>query len=59
MTVDSPLDGPRNRQNRNPLVLPPGVGHPHYVGIKEPSTVVTLDVVKPANLLWRDIEWIR
>lgn len=59
VTVDSPLDGPRNRQNRNPLVLPPGVGHPHYVGIKEPSSMVTLDVVRPANLLWRDIEWIR
>jgi 4-hydroxymandelate oxidase len=59
VTVDSPLDGARDRQARDPISLPPGVGHPHYVGIKEPPTVVNLDVVKPQVLLWRDIEWIR
>lgn len=59
VTVDSPLDGPRNRQNRTPIVYPPGVGHPHYVGITEPATVVTLDEVRAQVLLWRDIEWIR
>lgn len=59
VTVDSPLDGARDRQARDPVTLPPGVGHPHYVGIKEPPTVVTLDVVKPQVLLWRDVEWIR
>lgn len=59
VTVDSPLDGPRNRQNRTPIVYPPGVTHPHYVGITEPPTVVTLDEVRAQTLLWRDIEWIR
>ncbi len=59
VTVDSPLDGARDRQARDPVTLPPGVGHPHYVGIKEPPVVVNLDVVKPQVLLWRDIEWIR
>lgn len=59
VTVDSPLDGPRNRQNRVPLVTPPGVGYPHYVGIKEPATIVNLKEVKPQLLDWRDIEWIR
>ncbi|MEO6246302.1 MAG: alpha-hydroxy acid oxidase [Opitutaceae bacterium] len=59
VTVDSPLDGPRNRQNRTPIVYPPGVGHPHYVGITEPPTTVTLDEVRAQVLLWRDIEWIR
>jgi 4-hydroxymandelate oxidase len=59
VTVDSPLDGPRNRQNRTPIVYPPGVGHPHYVGITEPATVVTLDDVRAQVLLWKDIEWIR
>ena len=59
VTVDSPLDGPRNRQNRVPLVMPPGVGYPHYEGIKEPATVVTLHEVRPQLLDWRDIEWIR
>src|SRR5688572_29926794 len=59
VTVDSPLDGPRNRQNRAKLVTPPGVGYPHYVGIKEPATVVTLDEVRAQILEWRDIDWIR
>ena len=59
VTVDSPLDGPRNRQNRSPMVVPPGVGYPHYVGITEPATVVTLHEVRPQLLDWRDIEWIR
>lgn len=59
VTVDSPLDGARDRQARDPVKLPPGVGYPHYVGITEPPVVVNLDVVKPQVLLWRDIEWIR
>jgi len=59
VTVDSPLDGPRNRQMRTPVKLPPGVHHPHYVGIRERIPAPTLDRVEPANLLWRDIEWLR
>jgi 4-hydroxymandelate oxidase len=35
------------------------VGYPHYEGIKEPATVVTLHEVRPQLLDWRDIEWIR
>ena len=48
-----------NAENRTPIVYPPGVVHPHYVGINEPPTVVTLDEVRAQVLLWRDIEWIR
>ena len=59
VTVDSPLDGARNRQQRANVQLPPGVSYPHYVGIREPGSIQTLDVVQPANLLWRDIEWLR
>lgn len=59
VTVDSPLDGARNRQMRTPFKLPPGVGYPHYVGIKELGSVQTIDLVRPANLVWRDIEWMR
>jgi 4-hydroxymandelate oxidase len=59
VTVDSPLDGPRNRQNRAKLVMPPGVGFPHYTGITTPPTEVTLDNVRAQLLDWRDIEWIR
>lgn len=59
VTVDSPLDGPRNRQFRTPYELPPGVGFPHYVGLRDAYTIQTLETVRPANLLWRDIEWLR
>ena len=59
VTVDGTLDGARNRQQRTPYVLPPGVGYPHYVGIKEPPTEQTLDRVRAQVLLWKDIEWIR
>jgi 4-hydroxymandelate oxidase len=59
VTVDSPLDGPRNRQNRAKLVIPPGIGYPHYAGITSPPTEVTLDKVRAQLLEWRDIEWIR
>jgi hypothetical protein len=57
--VDSALDGARNRQFRNPYQLPPGVIYPHYVGIKEPASIQTLDQVMPWNLQWGDIEWLR
>jgi 4-hydroxymandelate oxidase len=59
VTVDSALDGARNRQFRNPYQLPPGVNYPHYVGIREPASIQTLEQVMPWNLQWRDIEWLR
>lgn len=59
VTVDSPLDGPRNRQYHLPASLPAGASYPHYVGIREPGSVQNLEKVVPANLLWKDIEWLR
>jgi 4-hydroxymandelate oxidase len=59
VTVDSPLDGARYRQQRLPLPLPPGVTYPHLAGVREPSSIQTLDQVVPANLTWKDIEWLR
>ena len=59
VTVDAPLDGARNRQMRTPYELPPGVDFPHYAGLRDAYTIQTLDTVRPANLLWRDIEWLR
>src|ERR1035437_3779546 len=50
VTVDNPVDGSRNRQFRDPMVTPPGVTFPHYVGITEPASTVTLDEVRPARL---------
>ena len=59
VTVDSPTDGSRNRQNRAKLVIPRDIKYPHYVGIKEPPSLITLDLVRPAKLEWRDMEWLR
>jgi len=59
VTVDAPLDGARNHQMRTPYELPPGVGFPHYAGLRDAYVIQTLDTVRPANLLWRDIEWLR
>lgn len=59
VTVDSPLDGPRNRQMRTSFKLPSGVGYPHYDGIRQQVAAPTLDNVEPANLTWKDIEWLR
>ncbi len=83
VTVDSPLDGARNRQQRAGVNLTPSldvirphhadnrdprscvechgavVTFPHYVGIRDPASIQTLDTVLPLNLLWRDIEWLR
>ncbi len=59
VTVDSPLDGARYRQQRLPLAVPPGVTYPHLAGVREPASIQTLERVVPANLTWKDIEWLR
>jgi 4-hydroxymandelate oxidase len=59
MTVDNPVTGARNTEQRAKLVYPPGVGFPHYIGMGEPSSSVTLDQVRPAQLTWKDVEWLR
>jgi 4-hydroxymandelate oxidase len=59
VTVDSPLDGPRYRQQRLPLMIPPGVTYPHLAGVREPSSIQTLERIVPANLTWKDVEWLR
>jgi 4-hydroxymandelate oxidase len=59
VTVDNPVTGARNTEQRAKLVYPPGVEFPHYIGMGEPSSSVTLDEVRPAQLVWKDIEWLR
>ncbi|MDZ4805576.1 MAG: alpha-hydroxy acid oxidase [Candidatus Eisenbacteria bacterium] len=59
VTVDSPLDGVRYRQQRLKLEIPPGVTYPHLAGVREPASIQTLDQVVPASLTWKDIEWLR
>jgi len=59
VTVDNPVPGPRNREQHGKMILPPGVIHPHYIGMGPPPSKVTLDQVQPALLVWKDIEWLQ
>lgn len=59
VTVDSPVNGARNREQRAGVSLPPGVGHPNYLGRAQPRSVQTLDAVRPQKLDWAEMEWLR
>lgn len=58
VTVDSPVNGPRNREKRAGIKLPPGVGHPNYLGRAQPRSVETLEEVRPQKLDWEEVEWL-
>jgi 4-hydroxymandelate oxidase len=60
VTVDSPVDGLRNRQTRLRLRRPPGVGFPIFQGRNtvRPS-LQTLEAVRPQKLDWAVIDWLR
>lgn len=58
ITVDSPVNGPRNREKRAGIKLPPGIGHPNYLGRAQPRSVETLEEVRPQKLDWEEISWL-
>lgn len=65
VTVDTPVGGARNRQERAKFHLPPGVDLPNLRGMKSPinsSNTTERDVfagLLPERLTWKDIEWLR
>jgi len=59
ITVDSPVDGSRNRQARSGWRLPEGTGHPNYLGRKQRRSVVNLEEVRPLKCTWEDLEWMK
>jgi len=51
VTVDSPVEGVRNREKRAAMCLPPGTDHPNYLGRRTgPRSTMTLDAVRPQRL---------
>jgi len=68
LTVDTPVVGARNREQRAHLAMPPGVGYPHLEGLaaakdadthmarRESSVFSTL--LSP-NLTWKDLAWLQ
>ena len=60
ITVDSPVDGVRNRERRARMKLPPGTDHPNYLGRRtEPRSISTINEVRPQKLDWELIAWLR
>ena len=68
LTVDTPIAGARNREQRAPLVTPPGVGHPHLEGLKESQELaghlargessIFSSLLSP-DLTWKDLAWLQ
>ena len=65
ITVDTPVEGARNRQARAQFHLPPGVGMPNLLGVidpkkKEPLTEKNVfTALLTSGLTWKDIEWVQ
>jgi 4-hydroxymandelate oxidase len=65
VTVDTPTDGARNRQERAKFHLPPGVEMSNLKGLKLESGAKVgterhvFDSILPHQLTWKDIEWLQ
>lgn len=68
LTVDTPITGARNREQRARLALPPGVGYPHLTGLKV-SEDTSLHLARlessvfssllSADLTWKEVAWLQ
>lgn len=56
ITVDNPVPGPRNRQERAHYRHPAELPLPHFVNRRFDRRELPVDHVTPKRLLWRDIE---
>ena len=61
VTVDTAVNGARNRQTRARFTLPAGVGRPHLEGLQTPQTVEgpMYSRARDPNVTWKDIDWLR
>ncbi|MEO5936237.1 MAG: alpha-hydroxy acid oxidase [Terriglobales bacterium] len=65
VTVDTPVDGARNRQERAKFHLPPGIDRANLRGLKVPfgakldTEKKVFDNILPKRLTWKDIEWLQ
>lgn len=68
LTVDTPVTGARNREQRAKLALPPGVGYPHLAGLKlseDPSLHLArlessiFSSLLSADLTWKEVAWLQ
>ena len=68
LTVDTPISGARNREQRAHLAMPPGVGYPHLTGLKAAEDIAThvarressiFSTLLSADLTWKDVSWLQ
>jgi 4-hydroxymandelate oxidase len=63
VTVDTPLAGARNREERAGFALPPGLELPHLKGLTNlahpPREGEIFSAILDPTLTWKDIEWLR
>jgi 4-hydroxymandelate oxidase len=65
MTVDTPVVGSRNREERVRFDLPKDIELPHLKGLKttvadhRPPERVVYSAMLDATLTWKDVEWLR
>lgn len=62
VTVDTPVIGTRNREQRARFVLPEHLEFAHFRGLERPKTwdpaLLYAPILEP-RLTWKDIDWIR
>jgi len=58
LTVDTPVQGVRNRQTRTRFALPPGVTVPYMTQIDAEGRAV-MDNRRGMVTTWKDVEWLR
>ena len=65
VTVDTPLAGARNREERAAFRLPPGMDIPHLRGLRTagarnaPREGEVFNAILDPTLTWKDIEWLK
>lgn len=65
VTVDTPLAGARNREERAAFRLPPGMDIPHLRGLptagarSAPREGEIFNAILDPTLTWKDIEWLK
>jgi 4-hydroxymandelate oxidase len=68
LTVDTPVTGARNREERAHFALPPGVDFPHLRGLKAATSAPAQDTTGVASifssllspdLTWKDVAWLQ
>ncbi|MBL8190026.1 MAG: alpha-hydroxy-acid oxidizing protein [Acidobacteria bacterium] len=65
VTVDTPIPGLRNREERIKFALPPGIERPNLKGLSTagsshlPKENEIYNALFDARLTWKDVEWLR